>query len=467
MNQPAKPLDISTALKFYKRREIQEEIVRHAENREAAIQFNGVFGRRPEILHHPTEIIEAVQNGATSFHVSEERWFNPLQLSTALKKTELEQLRSGWDLVLDIDCKVFEYSRIAADLIIKFLRSQGIKSIFAKFSGNKGFHIGVPLEAFPSEINGKDIKSLFPEAARRIAFFIKENIKLPLGERIMEFEHRDLANVKQRTGCGSEIIGYKINQYKDKIPFLDAEKFLEIDTVLISSRHLYRAPYSFNEKSGLISLPLDPEKVSLFEKEMAQPEKIVVSPFGFLERNAEPGEARALFLAAYDFKLPEEKTASKEKSKAAEFLELNNIKIPVEMFPPCIKLIDKGMEDGKKRALFILMQFLRKTGRTEEEVEQYIREWNKRNPEELRETYFLPQLRHSRGQDKLPPNCSNEGYMKAIGVCKPDDFCRKIKNPANYALLKYKIYGQTEKKKKTEAKPKKTEKKEKNPEKIS
>ena len=153
--------------------------------------------------------------------------------------------------------------------------------------------------------------------------------------------------------------------------------------------------------------------------------------------------------------------ASKEKSKAAEFLELNNIKIPVEMFPPCIKLIDKGMEDGKKRALFILMQFLRKTGRTEEEVEQYIREWNKHNPEELRETYFIPQLKHSKGQDKLPPNCSNEGYMKAIGICQPDDFCRKIKNPANYALLKYKIYGQTEKKKKIEAKPKKTEKKEK------
>ena len=100
-------------------------------------------------------------------------------------------------------------------------------------------------------------------------------------------------------------------------------------------------------------------------------------------------------------------------------------------------------------------------GRTEEEVEQYIREWNKHNPEELRETYFIPQLKHSKGQDKLPPNCSNEGYMKAIGICQPDDFCRKIKNPANYALLKYKIYGQTEKKKKIEAKPKKTEKKEK------
>ncbi len=447
MSQPAKLLDISTALKFYKRREIQEEIVRHAENREAAIQFNGVFGRRPEILHHPAEILDAVQNGATSFHVSEERWFNPLQLSTALKKTELEELRSGWDLVLDIDCKIFEYSRIAGDLIVRFLHSQGVKSISAKFSGNKGFHIGVPFEAFPSEINGKDIKSLFPEAARRIAFFIKENIKLPLGEKIMEFEKRDLAKVKQRTGCGGEVIGCRKNSYGDDIPFLDAEKFLEIDTVLISSRHLYRAPYSFNEKSGLVSVPLDSEKILAFEKEMARPEKVMVSSFPFLERNARRGEAKTLFVSAYDFKLPEEKKKNWESSRAAEFLESNKAKVPEEMFPPCIKSIDKGMEDGRKRALFILMQFLRKTGRTEEEVEQYIREWNKRNPEELRETYFIPQLKHSKGSDKLPPNCSNDGYMKAIGVCKPDDFCKKIKNPANYALLKYKIYGQTNKKK--------------------
>ena len=41
---------------------------------------------------------------------------------------------------------------------------------------------------------------------------------------------------------------------------LDVEKFLEIDTVLISSRHLYRMPYSLHEKSGLVSLPINPGK---------------------------------------------------------------------------------------------------------------------------------------------------------------------------------------------------------------
>ena len=80
----------------------------------------------------------------TSFHASEELWKNPLQIDTSMKRHELDALRSGWDLIIDIDCTVFDYSKIAADLVIKALKFHKVKSISCKFSGNKGFHIGVP-----------------------------------------------------------------------------------------------------------------------------------------------------------------------------------------------------------------------------------------------------------------------------------------------------------------------------------
>ena len=63
-------------------------------------------------------------------------------------------LRKGWDLVIDIDCPYWPYSKIIADLVVKALRHHHISAISAKFSGNKGFHIGVPFEAFPQKIAG-------------------------------------------------------------------------------------------------------------------------------------------------------------------------------------------------------------------------------------------------------------------------------------------------------------------------
>ena len=45
----------------------------------------------------------------------------------------------------------------------------------------------------------------------------------------------------------------------------DMNVLMDIDTLLISSRHLYRAPYSFHEKSGLISVPIDQDKILEFE----------------------------------------------------------------------------------------------------------------------------------------------------------------------------------------------------------
>ena len=44
-------------------------------------------------------------------------------------------------------------------------------------SGKKGFHLGISFHSFPSEIGKQKTKDLFPEAARKIAAFIRESIK--------------------------------------------------------------------------------------------------------------------------------------------------------------------------------------------------------------------------------------------------------------------------------------------------
>ncbi len=439
------PLDLSTTLKHYKRKEIQQAIVRHVGDKEVAAQFNDMFGKRPDMLRNELDVLELARQGATSFHCSEERWLNPMQLSTILKKTELDQLRSGWDLVLDIDCKVFEYSRIAADLIVKFLTLQGAQNVSVKYSGNKGFHVGVPFEAFPKEIGGKDIRLLFPDAARRIAFFVKENIKHRLGEKIMEFEGKNIAAVKEKTKCGNEVIGYRKDELRGNVPFLNAEPFLEIDTILLASRHLYRAPYSLHEKSGLVSVPVDPKKVLAFEKHLAEPEKVDVGIFGFLERNAEPDGAKKLLLQAFDFRFEIDKT---EKDKKAIFeMARQGIqqevqgKIPAQYFPPCINLILQGLEDGRKRGLFILLLFFKNAGYTKEETEKIAEEWNKKNREPLREGYLQAQLKYFHQRKTLPPNCAKTEFMVGIGVCKPDAFCKRIKNPFQYAKFKNMLAG--------------------------
>jgi hypothetical protein len=440
-------LSLGKTLSYYKRRDVQEEIVRQAKDKEIAFRFTETFGKRPDSITYPADILEVAKNKMTSIHCSEELWRNPLQISAGMKKEDLNALRSGWDLVLDIDCKFFEYSRIAAYHTIKALQANQVKSITAKFSGNKGFHIAVPFEAFPSSIGGKKMVDLFPEAPRRMAAYITEMIRRLLAEDILKLEQGSFRKIVEKTGLKpEEITRYEKNEFGDKIPKLNVDPFLEIDTILISSRHMYRMPYSFHEKSELISVPLDINKILEFTKEDAQPEKVSVK-HPFLERNTKYPDAEQLIRNAFDFNpQPSEKShaesiadSTKRDEKA---FELPEKAIGEEAFPPCIKLILEGIEDGKKRSAFAMMNFLLSCGWTHDQVEKRLNEWNEKNREPLRDQYITGQMRYARQQGKKPlppPSCNNPAYYKGIQVCKPDELCQRIKNPLQYAKLKASI----------------------------
>ncbi|HLC22204.1 MAG TPA: hypothetical protein VJJ79_00335, partial [Candidatus Nanoarchaeia archaeon] len=70
------------------------------QDREIAPRYNEGFGRRPDVLQFPGDVLELARKGATSFHISEERWEDPLTLKTGLRKRDLEENRRGWDLIL-------------------------------------------------------------------------------------------------------------------------------------------------------------------------------------------------------------------------------------------------------------------------------------------------------------------------------------------------------------------------------
>jgi len=418
-------IDIGTILRHYKRDDVQQAIIDNSANREVAVKFGDKgFGHRPDTLSYRGDVLELAKQGATSFHASEEHWKNPLHLDVNMRKKDLEDLRIGWDLLLDIDCQFLEYSQIAAELLIKALRHHGLESVTVKFSGNHGFHIGVPFSAFPESVYGTETRLLFPEGPRRIAEYLKEMIREPLAARMLEKE--SLPELLEKTGKKfAEVV---------KSNLFDPFTVLSLDTILISSRHLYRMPYSFNEKSGMVSIVL--EDISKFDIVLAKPENISVSKVRFLNSDVEKGEAKKLIVQAFDF-LPEE--SEKEIVQKREF-EVQGTSIPAELFPPCVHNIMKGMDDGKKRSLFILVNFLTTVGWGYDEIEKFLHEWNKKNPEPLREQLIVGHLRYHKQQKKrvLPPNCANNMYYVDMRICTPDNFCPRIKNPANYAILKAK-----------------------------
>ena len=455
-------IPINVSLSHYKRGEIQEEIIANSKNKEVAAKFNENFGRRPDVLKHKNDILELAKQGATSFHASEELWKNPLQLDISMRKDELDRLRIGWDLVIDIDCAVFDYSKIAADLIIKALKFHGVKSISCKFSGNKGFHIGVPFEAFPEKVRGEEIKNMFPEAPKNIAIYIRHMILDEFGKSILEFENNEISRILEKTGKKASEIIYEEKSRKK----FNSEPILQMDTLLISPRHLYRMPYSLHEKSGLVSTPLNPEKVLMFKKEFAIPKHVRISSHIFLGRqDVEKDEAKRLFVEAFDFHV---KDSVKSVHHGKEFSAPENA-LPEELFPPCIKLILRGVEDGRKRALFILLNYFTSIGWDYGKIEKRLIDWNAKNKEPLREVLFLSQIRYHKQNHKkiLPPNCpkresnlpvmNQQNYYTDLRVCCPDSFCSKIKNPAQYTTRKAWMMNRDSKNAKKSAKSKKVD----------
>lgn len=488
---------------WYQKEWVQKEIAKLADGRESSFRYpEGGFSKRPQKISNRRDVLEMARQGATSFHVSEERWISPSELRPGMDRSDQNNLRYAWDFIIDIDSKDWTLSKVAAWIIIKVLKAEGIKSISCKFSGSKGFHIGIPFEAFPYELNGKFTRDMFPEWPKAIANYIIDIIgknhleitsdKVVVGKKVTYKipELKELMKTEQKklyqqicVDCGkvlnkfpAKIIDFnctcgatkrmdedheylkcdRCNSYMEKFVHqpevcmcgskkepkteFNVLSIIDVDTLLLSSRHMFRAVYSLHDKSGLVSIPIDPDKVLDFEKEQADPKNVRKSELVFLDReDATEEEGQGLLERAVEFQGDIEEIEEKRYEKTKKpFVKLEGA-VPKKLFPPCIKAILAGMNDGKKRAMFILLNFLRSVGWSDEEIQIELDEWNKRNAQPLRQNIIVAQMSHAklRKENILPPNCTNEAYYESIGVCSPDSLCRKVKNPVNYAKRKF------------------------------
>ncbi|MAF51126.1 MAG: hypothetical protein CMH64_03470 [Nanoarchaeota archaeon] len=416
-------------LKFYSRKDVQKKIVEASKGREVGIKFGeGGFGKRPDVLQFDNDVLELASNGATSFHISEERWSNPLLLQTGMNRKQQEDIRSGWDCILDVDTKFIEYSKITAGLLIEALKFHDIENIGLKFSGGSGFHVGIPFEAFPEKVDEKETRLLFPEGVRVVADYLKDMIRDPLRGKVL-----DLSDV--------DAIAKSINKTKEEIMIdgkFDPFSVVDIDSVLIASRHLYRAPYSVNEKKGLISVPLKLSELEHFELSKAKIENVKIEN-DFLPKKLNGLEGSQLIMQAFD--ALKKKANVPEDKKSERRYDLPTLAVKMEFWPECIKKGLKGMDDGKKRFLFVLINFLKSLSWTMEGIEKIVNEWNTKNKQPLKEGYVISQLNwHKNHKEKiLPPNCANKAYYADMGIKCSDNICNSCKNPVSYSLRRLKM----------------------------
>ncbi|MDP3919126.1 MAG: hypothetical protein Q8Q35_04470, partial [Nanoarchaeota archaeon] len=321
-------------------------------------------------------------------------------------------------------------------------------------SGNKGFHIAIPFESFPDEVNGIVTKNLFPDALRVMAAYLQDMIHEMLVQKLME---------KESVQSLCEKLGKKTEEVMKDGKF-DPFTIIDIDTVLISNRHLFRSPYSMHEKSGLVSVPIDINRIMEFDKKEAEPENVkIYRPF--LERNKGDTDAKGLIIQAFDWW---GKNHAIQGSKGLiddeiikTFHELPKQAIAENYFPRCIeKILEGNMEDGKKRAIFILINFFKQMGWRFEDISERIKAWNKKNKQPLSESYIIGQLNWHRRQKEniLPPNCSNDSYYRDLQIACEPHICDKNKNPVNCAKRAHRR-AKEEEKKEAERLKKKTKKK--------
>lgn len=204
-------------------------------------------------------------------------------------------------------------------------------------------------------------------------------------------------------------------------------KFGASDLVLVSTRHLFRMPYSLHEKTALASVVVDKNEINGFDPVRdANPLRVKIRDFMPLN---DSGEGIRLLRNAMEWKKERmEESGENEKRKYGEYKEIDLKGVDERMFPPAIKKLLNGLKEGRKRGLFVLITFLRSVGFSAEYVNNKIREWNNKNEPPLKEGYVKSQIEwHLKQKRKiLPPNYSNDSFYRDLGLI---DEKPKAKNP--------------------------------------
>jgi DNA primase large subunit len=379
------------------------------------------------MLQVPSDITQMARKGVTSFHLSVERWSNPMVLTST---ENYDKFRTGWDIIIDIDSKLgIDEAKAAALLICRTLEKYNIKNYGLKFSGSRGFHIGLPWTMFPKSVDYKNTALLYPEIPRIVARFLRRKINHELMDTLIKSK-----GAKQLMEMMGEV-PEKLSPYF----FVDVEKDW-------GNRHMFRAPFSLNEKTWLASVTLSYNQMKNFDMKIADP-KYVVANTNIYEDflKGEENEAQDLLVEAMDWHTSIKKEEKKKETKKVISWEG---KVTEENFPPCIKNILTGLQDGRKRSIFTLVNFLKMMNWQWQEIEEKVFAWNDKNRPPLPRTIVLGQLRWSEKNNRTTANCPPDGdlfYGDTVNVCRPDRICTAgtdkimIKNPLVYPFKLMKV----------------------------
>lgn len=418
---------------WYLRKDVIDFFLDYSKNREVVPLFkDGNFGKRPFTIQYEEDIKELIAKNVVSFHCSAERWLNVSSLIPNMSKEDLDNLRIGFDLIIDPDTKNFDIAKITIKTIIEALKDFSVKNFLLKFSGGKSFHIIIPFESFPKQINFEETSKMYIEIVRKIIEFLKYYCKPFLTQAILQkFDISDLCEIYQ----------LEMNKLIEENGYFNPYSIINLD--IFGVRHLYRMPYSLHEKTFLVSLPIDYNKVDKFQKEDARIESIKdVEKIKFKEEY----DAELLLIEALDWS-EKHKELFKEREIEIKKISEKKVKSRREIkeiyFPPCIKKILNGVNDGRKRGLFLLVNFLRIVGYSNERILEILKEWNKKNSNPLPENYLLRQAKYyleKRESPYIMPSCNRSEYYDNTNFCNPDEICQNklIKNPLNYPFKKMK-----------------------------
>ena len=400
---------------------------------------------------------------------------------------ESQEILKNYESLFGSDCAVVEVKKIQEGNIedVYDISVEDSEAFFGNEypvllhnSGSKGFHILIPWKAFPEEINGEKTKDKFPEWPRAIAGYVGESIHdriteeiikmsnlpgqyetiyKPTGELAIEKKvtHYACKNCKAKMDYMKEkttkkilrchLCNYNMDKISEDVIFVaDSNKdnsnknphFFQkklttknlidtVDIILVAPRHLFRAPYSLHEKTSLVSMVLTKEELENFEVHMADPLKIKIRDYS---PNCEENEAKELLMQSLDWAKKREAPKKQFDGKA---LDMKGLKINEGMFPPVIQKILVGMkEDGRKRALSVLLSFFSSLELPQEYIEEKTYEWNNKNYKPLREGYVKSQIDWALKNKRLPPNYDKPIYNE-LGVASETD---GLKNPINYTI---------------------------------
>jgi len=243
-------LTASQVVQYYAEREdVQRALLAYGVGRRAVVGTDpGVFGRHDlqASLTSPAQIAAWAKSALDGRISAVPRKYPAFHATITRSAANADPSLCGTDLVIEVDVKpnhkdAFRQGRKVLDL----LDSYGVP-YRVKFSGNSSPHIILPAELFPPDIRGHR----FGGAARKMLDFIAA-----------------------RSGAAG------------------------IDASFASPDHFLRMPYSLNEHTGLVSVPIPKDQYNDFRLEMAEAHNVVVDD-SWMDVSNEPRDGVKAFLAA-------------------------------------------------------------------------------------------------------------------------------------------------------------------------